>query len=105
MSSDYHRKWELDHKDYRKEYKKKWRKENLNKDSANIVCPYFVSETVMQISCESISVNVKCDTHKFRTKENKNNHRQCFCECFNFKKCPYAWQLNKLYNINIGSGF
>lgn len=100
MSStkDYHRQWEYDHKDHRKQYKKKWRKENQNKDLANIICPYFVSETVMQISCESVSINVKCDIHRFKSKELKDNHRSCFCECFNYKKCPYAWQLDKLYN-------
>ena len=92
----YHKKWEREHREQRNQYKNKWKKENQNKAFVNIVCPYFIYETAIQISCESISSDAKCDVHRFKSKELKNNHRNCFCESFNYKKCPYARQFKNL---------
>ena len=94
-TSDYNRRWEQDHREHRRQYKKKWRRENKNKSSADIICPFFISETAMQITCESVYVNTKCDIHRFKSKELKDKHRNCFCGSFNYQKCPYARQLNK----------
>ena len=89
-SSDYHKKWEQEHREQRNQYKNKWRKENQNKAFANIMCPYFISETAMQITCESENSNAQYDVHRFKSKEFKDNHRNCFCESFKYKKCPHA---------------
>ena len=90
-SSDYHKKWEQEHRVQRNQYKNMWRKENRHKSYASIICPYFISETAMQITCESVNVNEKCAVHKFKSKELKDKHRNCFCESFNYKQCMHNW--------------
>ena len=107
-SSDYHKKWEQEHKEqqrqykkkweqehreHRRQYKKKWKEENQSKKTSDIICPYYISETAMQITCESVNVNEKYAVHKFKSKELKDKHRNCFCESFKYKQCMHNWEI------------
>ena len=88
----YKRKWEQEHREHRRQYKRKWKEENKIKKLSDIICPYYISETAMQITCESVNVNEKYAVHKFKSKELKDKHRNCFCESFNYKQCMHNWE-------------
>ena len=53
------------------------------------VCPFYRNEKGYSITCEDVY-------RRFETKADKKHHKFTYC-CEEWKKCPYAQDLNELY--------
>ena len=58
-------------------------------------CPFYKEETRNSISCEGI-FGCSC-VHTFATATEKKNHKEKFCDVFNFKKCILYQSINSTY--------
>lgn len=58
------------------------------------ICPFFVRESELTITCEGMAVGAEC-VQRFSAADGKRAHQTRYCESFQFKKCPWAAMLEK----------
>lgn len=63
--------------------------------SQDVVCPFYHSETNRALSCEGV-INKICMQH-FVSNRQKQEHKDKYCNTFNYKNCLYAKGLLDMY--------
>lgn len=62
------------------------------------ICPYFVSEDLLSIRCESIvKENNATNVMRFKNTGMKKAWLSRYCETYQYGKCPYAKILEERY--------
>lgn len=65
--------------------------------SANAICPYYLREAPLSISCEGFAGEACLS--RFPTKEARQQWQTCHCESINYaRRCPYAAMMEDLYS-------
>lgn len=62
------------------------------------ICPYFVSEDILSIRCESIvQENNATNVMRFKNAGQKKAWLKRYCETYHYCDCPYAKILEERY--------
>ena len=67
----------------------------LDYGSADIKCPFYKSETRNAIKCEGV-FSETC-TFNFVNSIKKCEHKEKYCNHFNYPKCPHAKKIKDKY--------
>lgn len=65
--------------------------------SARAVCPYYLREAPLSISCEGFAGEA-CLV-RFASKDERQKWQECHCDVMNYaRRCPYAAMMEELYS-------
>lgn len=67
-----------------------------NYGTQDVKCPFYKGEDEKTIKCEGV-ISDSC-TQPFKNGKKKEAHKEIYCDCYNFKNCPYHKILSKKYN-------
>lgn len=70
----------------------------VNYGTADVKCPFYTSETRITLKCEGM-FSCNCD-FEFKTVEQKCQHKEKYCNTYNFNSCPHYRSLMEKYNLD-----
>ena len=62
-------------------------------------CPFYRREDGLVLVCEGVTPESSLGL-RFAQKQQKRAHKAVFCICANWKNCPVAQMLNRMYDYD-----
>lgn len=68
------------------------------------ICPFFVKESELSVTCEGVIPGVAC-TQRFAASKQRAEHQRRYCNSYDYSDCPWAAMLTQAAESGALDGY